>query len=170
MIDLPHRGNMLVARCRGCGHEVRFNGREIVTRFTKWLPAPISDWASTLRCGECQSRWIMVFAVADGAAQGFFQDTTETGQVVWCRRLNTYLAEAGTDLWAYLDVLSDIPILEELERARIGRLGAKKPPSPSEGARRRVSYEVSHGAALLPGHRSLRLAPTPQSSFSVKGS
>lgn len=128
MIDLPHRGNMLVARCRGCGHEVRFTGREIVTRFTRWLPAPVSDWAATLRCGECQSRWIMVHATADGTAQGFFQATTETGQVVWCRRLNAYLAEVGTDLWAYLDVLSDMPTTVELEKARIRPLSMKKPP------------------------------------------
>ena len=92
MIDLPHRGNMLVAQCRGCGHEVRFTGREIVTRFTKWLPAPAADWAATLRCGECQSRWIMVHAVADGAAQGFFQATTEMGGgLVWrlCKEVRT---------------------------------------------------------------------------------
>lgn len=128
MIDLPHRGNMLAARCRGCGHEVRFTGREIVTRFTKWLPAPVADWAATLRCGECHSRWIMVHATADGTAQGFFQATTETGQVVWCRRLNTYLAEVGTDLWAYLDVLSDMPTPVELEKAGIGPLNSRCTP------------------------------------------
>lgn len=119
MIDLPHRGNMLVARCRDCDHEVRFTGREIVTRFTKWLPAPVEDWAATLRCGQCESRFIMVYDLADGSAQGFFQSTMESGQIVWCRRLNTYLAEAGTDLWAYLDVLRDMPPLGALEKAGI---------------------------------------------------
>lgn len=121
MIDLPHRGNMLVAKCRDCQHEVRFTGREICIRFTKWLAAPVADWTATLRCGECQSRWIMVYSLADGSAQGFVESIMETGQIVWCRRLNAYLAEAGTDLWAYLDVLRDMPPLAALERAGIRR-------------------------------------------------
>jgi hypothetical protein len=123
MIDLPHRGNMLVARCRDCGHEVRFTGREIVTRFTKWLPATVQDWATTLRCSECDSRFIMVYSLSDPSAEEFFETTTESGAIVWCRRLNAYLAEVQTDVWAYLDVLRDMPPLGALEKAGIRPFG-----------------------------------------------
>ena len=121
MIDLPHRGNMLVVSCRACGHTVRLTGREITVRFTKWLSAPVAEWASTLFCSLCRSSSVLVSSEADNSAQGFQTSTQETGPVIWCRRLNTYLSEIGADLWDYRDVLRDLPSGHELEGAGIRR-------------------------------------------------
>ena len=119
LIDLPHRGNRLVIACRHCGHRADLSGRDICLRFTASLAAPVEEWASALSCGQCRSRWILVSCENDPAAQGFIHSTQDNGQMSWARRLQAYLAEAGTDLWAYLDVLSDMPTTVELEKAGI---------------------------------------------------
>lgn len=121
MIDLPHRGNQLVATCCDCGHHVQIGGREIVTRFTAWLRAPVSEWASTLRCGHCDSRLICVSTVKDPGAEGFQASPQDDGRIIWARRLNTWLAEVQSDVWAYAKVLSDHPISIELENAGLRR-------------------------------------------------
>ena len=128
MIDLPHRGNMLVVKCRDCDRERRITGREIVVNFTKWLPAQVGEWASTLVCGNCQSRFIMVYAINDPGAGVFQESTTDTGQIIWARRINTWLKEVGSDLWAYVDVLEGVPVPADLEKAGIRPLA--KPKSP----------------------------------------
>jgi len=124
MIDLPHRGNQLVVTCFGCGRARNVSGREIATKFTKWLRATVGEWASTLVCAHCQCREIMVYALADPGAQGFIHSTGDTGQTVWARRLNAWLTEAGTDLWAYLDIVDGVPVPAELEAAGIMRNSA----------------------------------------------
>ena len=121
MIYLPHRGNQLVVTCFGCGRARNVSGREIATKFTKWLRATVGEWASTLVCGHCQCREIMVHTLSDPGAQGFIGCTKDEGRIVWARRLNTWLTEAGTDLWAYLDVLSDVPVAGDLAEASIAR-------------------------------------------------
>jgi len=128
MIDLPHRGNMLVVKCRDCDRERRITGREIVVDFTKWLPAEVSEWASTLVCGACQSRFIMVYAINDPGAGVFQESTMDTGQIIWARRINTWLKEVGSDLWGYLDILEGVPVPADLEKAGIRPLA--KPKSP----------------------------------------
>lgn len=121
MISLPHRGNRLVVTCRDCGHSVAFSGREIVIRFTSWLRSPIADWAATLRCSECDSRFIRVSAFNDPGSDGFQESTQDDGRIVWARRLNAWLAEVQSDVWAYADVLRDHPISIELENAGLRR-------------------------------------------------
>ena len=121
MIQLPHRGNQLVVTCFGCGRARKVGGREIATRFTRWLAATVGEWASTLTCGHCRSREIMVHTLADPGADGFIQSTGDTGHTVRARRLNTWLTEAGTDLWAYMDILDGVPVPAELELAGIVR-------------------------------------------------
>ena len=121
MIDLPHRGNRLEATCCDCGHMVSFSGRDIVTRFTAWLRFPVADWAATLRCSGCDSRFIRVSTFNDPSADGFRVSTQEGGRIIWARRLNAWLAEVGSDVWAYADVLKDHPISIELENAGLRR-------------------------------------------------
>lgn len=121
LIDLPHRGNLLTVMCRTCAHAVRLSGRDICLRFTRHLAAPIEEWAGTLRCGRCGSRQVLVSSETDPAAQGFQESTRETAQVICCRRLNAWLVEAGTDLWAYSTALRDLPTPNDLERAGIRR-------------------------------------------------
>lgn len=107
MIDLPHRGNLLVLKCRDCEREVQVSGREIVTRFTASLRAPVDEWAATLSCSACRSRWIMVYSLCDPNATGFQVSVKDDGRAVWTRRLQTWLEEVGEDVQAYADVLRD---------------------------------------------------------------
>lgn len=131
MIDLPHRGNLLVLKCRDCEREVQVSGREIVTRFTSALRAPVEEWAATLSCGACRSRWIMVYSLRDPGADGFQLSTQDDGRVIWARRLNTWLAEVGEDVWAYADVLHDSPAVV-LEQA-VPRQAKSPPPRTTTG-------------------------------------
>lgn len=114
LIDLPHRGNRLFIRCRHCGHLVHISGREICLRFTSVLAWPVEDWAASLNCGQCGSRWVLVAGEADPDAQGFQTSTQDTGQVIWARRLSAYLAGAGTDIEAFRGVLRGLPTKHEL--------------------------------------------------------
>lgn len=133
MIDLPHRGSQLVLNCRDCDRAVRISGREIVTRFTGALRVPVGEWAAGLSCSACRSRWIMVYAMRDPGADGFQLSTQDDGRIIWARRLNTWLAEVGDDVWSYADVLSDHPISAELERAGLRRYAGRTPHSPPSG-------------------------------------
>lgn len=130
MIDLPHRGNLLVIRCQGCPREVVVPGREIATRFTKWLPAQVSEWAATLHCGACQSRHVMVYSKKDPAGEGFHVSTMEPGQIVWARRLNTWLHEVGSDVWRYRRAITGMCADEDLEKAGIRRFSAEATGGP----------------------------------------
>lgn len=130
MIDLPHRGNLLALQCKACGRQVEISGREIVTRFTKWLPAMVSEWAATLRCSACQSRHVMVYAKNDPAAQGFHVSTMEPGQIVWARRLNTWLHEVGSDIWEYRRSINGMCADDDLGKAGIRRFGPETDPAP----------------------------------------
>lgn len=123
MIDLPHRGNLLVLKCKDCGRQVEISGREIVTRFTKWLPAMVSEWAATLHCSACQSRHVMVYSKKDPYGEGFHASTNDRGQIVWARRLNTWLHEIGSDIWEYRRSINGMCADDELERAGIRRFG-----------------------------------------------
>lgn len=128
MIELPHRGNQLVVKCRDCGRQAHISGRTIVSRFTRWLRAPVADWASTLSCSACGSRWIMVSAERDPGADGFQLSTQDDGRIIWARRLNMWLADVDDDVWSYADVLEDHPISAELERAGLKR----QKPAPAD--------------------------------------
>lgn len=119
MIDLPHRGNSLRLRCRSCQRTVVIGGHQIVGQFTPWLRAPVSEWASTLSCSVCRSRWIVVSSVADPSADAFTLSTQDDGRIVWARRLQTWLAEVGLDVRSFRDVLRDLPNEAELMRAGV---------------------------------------------------
>lgn len=110
MINLPHRGNLLVLKCRDCGREVQISGREIVVRFTSSLRAPVDEWAQTLSCSACRSRWIMVYSLRDPHASGFELSTQDDGRAIWTHRLQTWLNEIDEDVRAYADVLQDFYI------------------------------------------------------------
>ena len=114
LIDLPHRGNRLVIACRHCGHQASISGREICLRFTASLAAPVEEWAAALSCGRCRSRWILVSCENDPTAQGFIHSTQDNGQMIWARRLQAYLAEAGTSIEAFKSVLRDLPMRAEM--------------------------------------------------------
>ena len=115
LIDLPHRGNRLVIACRHCGHRADLSGRDICLRFTASLAAPVEEWASALSCSPCRSRWILVSCENDPAAQGFIHSTQDNGQMIWARRLQAYLAEAGTSIEAFRSVLRDLPMRAEMK-------------------------------------------------------
>ena len=119
MIDLPHRGNQLVVQCKECGRTIHISGRDIVTRFTKWLPAQVSEWAATLHCGACQSRHVMVYSKRDPGGEGFHVSTAEPGQIIWARRLNAWLSEVGSDIWEHRRVITGMCADEDLEKAGI---------------------------------------------------
>ena len=114
LIDLPHRGNRLMIACRHCGHRADLSGRDICLRFTASLAAPVEEWAAALSCGECRSRWILVSCENDPAAQGFIHSTQDNGQMIWARRLASYLTEAGTSIDAFRSVLRDLPMRAEM--------------------------------------------------------
>ena len=114
LIDLPHRGNRLVIACRHCGHQAAISGRDICLRFTASLAAPVEEWAAALSCGQCRSRWILVSCENDPGAQGFIHSTQDNGQMIWARRLQAYLAEAGTRIEAFRSVLRDLPMRAEM--------------------------------------------------------
>ena len=115
LIDLPHRGNRLVIACRHCGHQADLSGRDICLRFTASLAAPVEEWAAALSCGRCRSRWILVSCENDPAAQGFIHSTQDNGQMIWARRQQAYLVEAGTSIEAFRSVLRDLPMRAEME-------------------------------------------------------
>jgi hypothetical protein len=114
LIDLPHRGNRLVIACRHCGHRADLSGRDICLRFTASLAAPVEEWAAALSCSQCRSRWILVSCENDSAAQGFIHSTQDNGQMIWARRLQTYLVEAGTSIEAFRSVLRELPMRAEM--------------------------------------------------------
>lgn len=129
LIDLPHRGNRLAIECRECGRQALISGQEICLRFTSALARPIEEWAMSLSCGACRSRWILVACEADPDAQGFQTSTQDTGQVIWARRLSAYLAGVGKDIEAYRGVLRELPTKAEMA-------DLKRPPSLDPAASR----------------------------------
>ena len=114
LIDLPHRGNRLVIACRHCGHRAGLSGRDICLRFTASLAASVEEWAAALSCGRCRSRWILVSCENDPAAQGFIHSTQDNGQMIWARRLQVYLAEAGSSIEVFRNVLRELPMQAEM--------------------------------------------------------
>lgn len=123
LIDLPHRGNRLIIVCRQCGREAFISGRDICLRFTGALARPVEEWAASLSCGECRSRWVLVSSQHDPSGVRFQQSIYDTPQMIWARRLAAYLAEAGTDLEAFRGVLRDLPTRAEV--AELVRGGAR---------------------------------------------
>lgn len=106
-------------RCFSCGREAEFSGRSLAAGFTDRLAFPIGQFVAALRCSGCAGKRLVAFVARDPAGNGFQNSTQEVGQVIWARRLNTWLAEAGSDLWAFRDVLADVPSDADLAAAGI---------------------------------------------------
>lgn len=119
LIDLPHRGNAIHVRCFSCGREAEFSGRRLAIDFTARLAFSISRFVAALRCSGCSGKRLVGFVTRDPAGNGFQNSTQEVGHVIWARRLNTWLAEAGSDIRDFREVLSDVPCDAALAAAGI---------------------------------------------------
>ena len=62
-----------------------------------------------MRPKGCDGRRLTGALLADPASSGFQKDTGESAQVIWARRLDTWLREAGTGIGPYRDILKDLP-------------------------------------------------------------
>ena len=109
LITIPHRGNGLREHCRTCDRDGWFGGRDICLRMTGWLDKPARAVAGALRCDNCDGRRLTCALLADPASSGFQKETGESAQVIWARRLDTWLKEAGTGIGPYRDILKDLP-------------------------------------------------------------
>lgn len=121
LIFYPHRGNQLHVRCLTCGREAEISGRRLAVDFTAHLAFPTGRFVAALRCSGCRGRRLLAYARRDPGASGFQLNTMDDGQMIFARRLNTWLAEAGTDIWAFTDALGPVPPRHALEEAT--RLG-----------------------------------------------
>ncbi|WGM31532.1 hypothetical protein [Brevundimonas sp. NIBR11] len=119
LIDLPHRANQLAIRCLSCGREGQISGRRITVKFTQHLRGSIGRFVSALRCSGCGGRRLLVRTANDPNADGFGKELENDARLQWCRRLNTWLAEIGQDVFGYLDVLRDCPAGPDLAAAGI---------------------------------------------------
>ena len=109
LINVPHRGNGLLVHCRTCDREGWFSGRDICLRMTGWLDRPAREVAAALRCEGCNGRRLACGYRYDPGSSGYQGGTGEEAKVVWARRLDTWLREAGTSIGPYRDVLKDLP-------------------------------------------------------------
>ncbi|WP_029418023.1 hypothetical protein [Brevundimonas bacteroides] len=109
LIDLPHRGNALDVRCLSCGREARLSGRRLATEFRSRLAASVGQFVRSLRCGECQGKRLVAYVASDPMAEGFRRSTLDPAQMIWARRLDAWLQEAGSSLGEFRDVLRDLP-------------------------------------------------------------
>lgn len=110
LINIPHRGNGLAVHCRTCGRAGWFGGRDICLRMTGWLDRPARAVAAALRCDGCRGRRLNCGLRSDPGSSGFQGSAGEAAQVIWARRLDIWLHEAGTWIGPYRDILKDLPV------------------------------------------------------------
>lgn len=120
LIELPYRGNQLHIRCLACGRDGYLTGRRLAVDFTAHLAFPVGRFISALRCSACQGRRLLVHPQRDPGASGFQRSTQDNAWTIFTRRLNTWLAQAGTDIWAFGDILQDVPSRAVFEAAEAG--------------------------------------------------
>lgn len=126
LIELPYRGNQLHIRCLACGREGHIAGRRIAVDFTRHLAFTVARFISSLRCSDCKSRRLLVHDQRDPGSSGFQRSTQDDAWTISTRRLNTWLSQAGADVWAFADILEGMPSRAVFEAAEAG--------GPADGA------------------------------------
>lgn len=109
LIDLPHRGNALEIRCLSCGRGAVLSGRRLTTEFRSRLAASVGQFVRSLRCSGCHGKRLVGCIASDPSAEGFRLNTQEPAQMIWARRLDAWLREAGSSLGEFREVLRDLP-------------------------------------------------------------
>ena len=109
LIEYPYCGNQLHIRCLGCEREGCISGRRLASEFTEHLSHPVGRFISALRCSGCKGRRLLVHGRRDPHASGFQRSTQDDEWTISVRRLNSWLNEAGTDVWAFADIVRRVP-------------------------------------------------------------
>lgn len=108
LVQLPARGAGIMQRCKACGREVWFGGRDLRRLFPNWLTKDVWLWARAMKCDDCPSVRQTFAARKDEAAGEFSKGPSDPSDAQYVRRLMAWLPEGNRRIDDVAYLISDV--------------------------------------------------------------